>query len=103
MQNPYCFVMNIICNAWGTIRKKAQSKLLVCVSADEDFIAPPLKADVRLMVKTAANGQTLGEVAPFTKEYPIPAENTMYYLCENGACQLPAREVPQEVMADFVG
>jgi len=80
------------------LRKKAQSKLLVCVSADEDFIAPPLKADVRLMVKTAANGQTLGEVAPFTKEYPIPAENTMYYLCENGACQLPAREVPQEVL-----
>ncbi len=88
---------------WAMLRKKAQSKLLVCVSADEDFAAPPLKADVRLMVKTAANAQILGEVAPFTKEYPIPAENTMYYLCENGACQLPAREVPQEVMADFVG
>ena len=88
---------------WAMLRSRRQRKLLVCVSADEDFAAPPLKADVRLMVKTAANAQILGNVAPFTKEYPIPAEGTVYYMCENGACQLPSREVPREVLVDFVG
>ncbi len=83
---------------WAMLRKKAQSKLLVCVSADEDFVMPQVRSDVHLMVKTAANAQILGEAASFTKEYPIPEEGTMYYLCENGACQLPGREVPREVL-----
>ncbi len=30
------------------------------------------------------NQQELAEAAPFTKDYPVPSEGTVYYLCKNG-------------------
>ena len=83
---------------WAMLRQRAQNRLLICVSAEEDFALPAVREDVRLMVKTAAGAQILGEAAPFMKEYEIPTEGTLYYLCENGTCRRPAKEVPQEVL-----
>ena len=48
--------------------------------------------DLQVLLKTRENAETLAECAPFTKDYPIPEQGTMYYLCENGACKAPVSE-----------
>ena len=42
-----------------------------------------------VLVKTPENQQLLSELAPFTREYPIPEQGMQYYLCTNGACRTP--------------
>ena len=42
-----------------------------------------------VLVKTPENRQLLSELAPFTREYPIPEQGMQYYLCTNGACRTP--------------
>ena len=44
---------------------------------------------LRVLVKTPENRHRLSELAPFTREYPIPEQGTQYYLCTNGACRTP--------------
>ena len=43
---------------------------------------------------TASDGQyppaELARLAPFTASYPV-SEETVWYLCENGACRAPVR------------
>lgn len=46
-----------------------------------------------ILVKTEGNAGELAECAPFTAEYPVPQEGEMFYLCEDGACQAPVREI----------
>ena len=48
--------------------------------------------DLQVLLKTKENAETLAECAPFTKDYPIPEQGSMYYLCENGACKAPVSE-----------
>jgi Highly conserved protein containing a thioredoxin domain len=48
---------------------------------------------IELLVKTKENADALTECAPFTSEYPLPKEGVLYYLCEDGACQAPVREL----------
>ena len=48
---------------------------------------------VAVLVKTKENAEELAECAPFTKEYPLPQEGNMYYLCEDGVCREPVREI----------
>lgn len=48
---------------------------------------------IDILVKTKENADDLAECAPFTAEYPLPEESVMYYLCENGVCQTPVREL----------
>ena len=83
---------------WAMMRQKAHTRDLLCVAADEDFVAPKTVEGVCVLVKTPANAQVLGAAAPFTKNYPIPEEGVVYYLCENGACQLPSRTIPTELL-----
>ena len=35
------------------------------------------------------------ECVPFIKDYPVPEQGTMYYLCENGACKAPGTDFSQ--------
>ena len=42
-----------------------------------------------VLIKTPENRQMLSELAPFTREYPIPEQGMQYYLCTNGACRTP--------------
>ena len=51
--------------------------------------------DLQVLLKTKENAETLAECAPFTKDYPIPEQGSMYYLCENGACKAPVPELSQ--------
>ena len=48
--------------------------------------------DLHVLLKTRENGEATAECAPFTKDYPIPEQGTMYYLCESGACKAPVQD-----------
>ena len=48
-----------------------------------------------VMVKTQENGEALGRLAPYTKEYPLPAQGEQFYLCSAGQCTQPAGELSQ--------
>ena len=69
----------------------------VTEAINRDFI--PIKVDreerpnLTVLVKTPENAQKLGEIAPFTADYPIPASGARYYLCRGGACQSPADSI----------
>ena len=45
-----------------------------------------------VLFKSEENAEALAACAPFTKDYPVPKEGTMWYLCTNGACKAPVRE-----------
>lgn len=51
--------------------------------------------DLHVLLKTKENAEALAECAPFTKDYPILGQGTMYYLCENGACKAPVPDFSQ--------
>lgn len=72
------------------------SKELVCVSATgkvpedlQKYLAEHLHFNLTALVKTKENAEELGKIAPYTKDYPIPEEGCVYYLCQNGACSRP--------------
>jgi len=48
--------------------------------------------DIQILLKTSENAQLLHHCAPFTADYPIPKQGTMYYLCENGTCKAPVSD-----------
>lgn len=68
---------------------------LVCATSDglpdelKNYLKLHSADDLQVLLKTKENAETLAECAPFTKDYPIPGQGTMYYLCENGACKAP--------------
>lgn len=74
---------------------------LVCVSGDgmpselTAYLREHPADDLHVLLKTKENAETLAECAPFTKDYPIPGQGTMYYLCENGACKAPVLDLAQ--------
>ena len=51
--------------------------------------------DLHVLLKSKENADVLSKCAPFTKDYPIPEQGSMYYLCENGACKAPVPEFSQ--------
>ncbi len=48
--------------------------------------------NLHVLLKTPDNADKIAEYAPFTADYPIPEQGTMYYLCEDGACKVPVSE-----------
>lgn len=58
-----------------------------------DYLRRHPAHDLSLLYKTAENENELARLAPFTKDYPV-SEETVWYLCENGACRAPSREFP---------
>ena len=71
---------------------------LVCATSDglpdelKDYLRSHPADDLHVLLKTKDNAETLAECAPFTNDYPIPEQGTMYYLCENGVCKAPVSE-----------
>ena len=47
---------------------------------------------LEILVKTWETEDALARCAPFTKDYPLPEEGEVYYLCVDGACRAPVRE-----------
>lgn len=70
---------------------------LICVTAQKDiaeeinaYLAKNPVPNLSVLIKTRENEPELREAAPFTADYPIPQNGTVYYLCHNGACSAPA-------------
>lgn len=42
-----------------------------------------------ILLKTPENEETLSRTAPFTKDYPIDPEKSLFYVCKNGMCLKP--------------
>ncbi len=73
---------------------------LVCATSEKSapqalsayLIKRPLP-NLSLIVKTAENAGELAELAPFSKNYPIPEKGAAYYLCQGGACSAPVHSL----------
>lgn len=48
-----------------------------------------------VLVKTPADADRLAALAPFTADYPIPAEGARYYLCRGTVCASPVETVEE--------
>ena len=74
---------------------------LVCATSDglpdelKNYLKLHPSDDLQVLLRTKENADVLSRCAPFTKEYPIPEQGTMYYLCENGACKAPVPDFSQ--------
>ena len=76
------------------------SQELVCVTSDSE-IPPELQTFLLdhhqqlpfTVVKMKSNQQELAESAPFTKDYLVPQEGTVYYLCKDGQCAQPVNNL----------
>ncbi|MGN1156661.1 MAG: hypothetical protein ACI4TK_10820, partial [Agathobacter sp.] len=71
---------------------------LVCATSDglpgklAEYLKEHPADDLHVLLKTRENADVLSKCAPFTKDYPIPEQGAMYYLCENGTCKAPVSE-----------
>ncbi len=59
------------------------------------FLLEAPRLGLTVLVKTQENAGTLAALAPFTKDYPIPAQGAQYYLCQGGACAQPVDSIPE--------
>ena len=59
------------------------------------FLREAPRLGLTILVKTQENAGTLAALAPFTKDYPIPAQGAQYYLCQGGACAQPVDSIPE--------
>jgi len=67
---------------------------IICVTDHEpdykqikEYLNQHPKANATVLLKTKGNEAILGQVAPYTQNYPIPAEGMAVYVCENGTCK----------------
>lgn len=74
---------------------------LVCATSDglpdevKNYLRSYPADNLHVLLKTKENADVLSKYALFTKDYPIPKQGNMYYLCENGACKAPVPEFSQ--------
>ena len=54
---------------------------------------PHLK--MMVLIKTPESADTLATLAPFTKDYPIPAQGVRYYLCQGRTCAQPVDSISE--------
>lgn len=48
-----------------------------------------------VIVKTEKDAESLGGLAPFTKDYPIPEKGEQFYLCSGSQCMQPVSDFTQ--------
>ena len=53
------------------------------------FLCEDSHPDLTVMLINKENRDKLIHVAPFIRDYPVPDDKTVYYLCKNGACNSP--------------
>lgn len=83
----------------GAVYPQAQ---LICVSADtqmpkdlKDYLYEQQQYGLSVLWKTRQTQTELEQVVPWLGKYPIPAEGTVYYLCEHGSCMAPETDFNQ--------
>ncbi len=69
---------------------------LICVSSDarvptplEKYLSENMHFNLSVLFKTKENSMELADIAPYTKDYPVPQEGCCYYLCQDGSCKRP--------------
>jgi hypothetical protein len=72
---------------------------LVCCTATRptehlDYLKKTPARSLSILIRDPAGEKILNKEAPFTAGYGIPERGTRWYLCENGACQLPSDVFP---------
>lgn len=74
------------------------SKEVICATAKEEmprelslFMREQWNPNLFVMIKTRDNTEALAKIAPFTRSYPVPKQDAMFYLCENGMCSAPKK------------
>ena len=78
----YCFALLAMDRALRPSRE-----LIVCGSEVPAAIINRHDSDLNILFKSPENAIRLAKCAPFTESYPVPAEGSVGYLCENGACR----------------
>lgn len=83
----HCFALSAMCN----ILYPATN--LLCVSAEKempkamtDILRKKMPSNMTVLFKSPGNREELARLAPFTKEYPIPENGTLYYICRGNTC-----------------
>lgn len=61
-------------------------ELVVCSERLPEELKNINAEDLTILYKSSDNAQRLASCAPFTADYPVPKENSSWYLCENGVC-----------------
>lgn len=76
------------------------SREVLCVASGEktpeelkEFLKNEWNPNFFVLVKTRENTEALAKIAPFTRSYPIPKQDALYYLCENGVCSMPRKNL----------
>ena len=87
----HCFTMFSLLQALSANRE------LVCAgNSIPSELTPYLRinfaGNLSTLFKSKENAELLAECAPFTKEYPVPENGTLWYLCENGSCNAPTND-----------
>jgi uncharacterized protein YyaL (SSP411 family) len=74
------------------------AKELICVLPDGfpaglwDLLKECPEKNVTVLIITRENARALIDAAPFTTDYPLQKE-PVYYLCQNGACSAPQKDL----------
>ena len=75
------------------------TELICCAPALPGELLSFLRQEPRtgwtVLVKTPEHQRLLSDLAPFTRNYPIPEQGAQYYLCQNGVCRLPVSHISQ--------
>lgn len=59
----------------------------------KEFLKNEWSPNFFVLVKTRDNTEALAKIAPFTRSYPLPKQDALYYLCENGVCSAPRKNL----------
>ncbi|WP_230399692.1 thioredoxin domain-containing protein [Novisyntrophococcus fermenticellae] len=72
------------------------SRELICATAEKRapeeltfFLCENSHPDLTVLLINKENMDKLIQAAPFIRDYPVPDDKTVYYLCKNGACNSP--------------
>ena len=51
--------------------------------------------NLAVIFKNRSNQKDLEKILPFMKDYPLPKNGSVFYLCKNGMCMAPVKELEQ--------
>lgn len=77
----------LICTLSSAVAGKSARKLLAQLGYLEETVP-----GLAVLVKTEENGQELCELAPYTRDYPVPETGAQFYLCVGSECRQPTAE-----------
>ena len=77
----------LICTLSSAVAGEERRKLLAQLGYLEETVP-----GLAVLVKTEENGQELCELAPYTRDYPVPETGAQFYLCVGSECRQPTAE-----------